>query len=110
MAKNYDITPSERDGWNVTAEGGQRASSHHDRKDDAIAAARRYAANAGGGEVRVLDDAGHLVQSDTVPPRDTEDRSRCGRLRWRAAAGVGCVIALALVAGVTLRIRARSRR
>jgi hypothetical protein len=76
MPRDYIVEPSGRGGWDVTAEGGQRASSHHDTQHDALEAARRYAANAGGGQIRARDEHGHFQGSETVeaasrpsPPR-----------------------------------------
>ena len=45
--KNQHVVPHQ-DGWAVKSEGGQRASSVHERQSDAIAAARQTAINQRG--------------------------------------------------------------
>lgn len=73
---NYHVTPAPEGGWNVKREGAPRASSHHDRQDDAYSAARGYTANSGGGEVRVHGRDNLIRNSNTIgkpdpnPPRD----------------------------------------
>lgn len=75
---DYDVTPDFNGGWKAKREGAARASSHHDRQSDAYAAARDYAANSGGGEVRIHGTDGKIRNSNTIgkpdpnPPRDTK--------------------------------------
>jgi hypothetical protein len=74
---DYDVTPSPEGGWSARREGASRASSHHPRQADAYDAARGYALNSGGGEVRTHGTNGEIRNSNTIgrpdpdPPRDT---------------------------------------
>lgn len=49
--------------WHVMREGGKRASSRHDRKDDAVAAATAYAQNNKPSQVRIHKTDG-MIQSE----------------------------------------------
>ena len=51
--------------WQVIREGGKRASSRHDRKDDAVAAAVGYAQNNAPGQVRIHKTDGTLQSERT---------------------------------------------
>jgi hypothetical protein len=68
MARNYHVTRDPDGGWVAKAEGAKRASSHHRTQAQAQVAAKRYAGNRGGGEVRVHRPDGAIRDSDTVPP------------------------------------------
>jgi hypothetical protein len=71
MPRNYHVTPNPEGGWDAKAAGGTRASSHHGTQAAAEAAAKRYAGNQGGGEVRIHNRKGAIRDSDTVlPARD----------------------------------------
>ncbi len=50
MSQDYEVVPNPDGGWDVTADGATRASSHHDTQKAAHAEARLYATKAGGGE------------------------------------------------------------
>jgi hypothetical protein len=68
MPRNYHVMPNPHGGWDVKAEGGKRASSHHRKQAEAEATAKGYAGNQGGGEVRIHDRNNLIRDSDTVPP------------------------------------------
>jgi hypothetical protein len=70
MPRDYEVTPNPKGGWDVIADGGKRASSHHDTQKAAHQAARRLAENAGGGEVRIHGRDGRIRQSDTIAKPD----------------------------------------
>jgi Uncharacterized protein conserved in bacteria (DUF2188) len=70
MPRDYEITPNPKGGWDVIADGGKRASSHHDTQKAAHAAARLYATKAGGGEIRIHGKDGQIRQSDTIAKPD----------------------------------------
>lgn len=73
---NYHVTKNPDGGWDARREGATRASSHHQRQSDAYDAARGYAANSGGGEVRTHGVDNKIRNSNTIgrpdpnPPRD----------------------------------------
>jgi Uncharacterized protein conserved in bacteria (DUF2188) len=75
---DYEVTPNPDGGWDAKRDGASRASSHHDRQSDAYDAARGYAANSSGGEVRIHGRDGKIRNSNTIgkpdpdPPRDTK--------------------------------------
>jgi hypothetical protein len=68
MARNYHVTRNSNGGWDAKAEGAKRASSNHSTQAQAEAAAKGYAANQGGGEVRIHRPSGPIRDSDTVAP------------------------------------------
>jgi hypothetical protein len=70
MATNYEVLPNPDGGWDVRKDGGKRASSRHGTQREAARAAKDYARNAGGGEVRVHDRAGRVRSSDTIAKED----------------------------------------
>jgi uncharacterized protein YdaT len=68
------VSNSDRGGWDVEREGAQRASSHHERKSDAMERARELAQKAGVERVEHRKD-GVIVDSDSYgndpnPPKD----------------------------------------
>lgn len=74
---NRHVVPNSDGGWDVTAPGAQRASSHEDTQANAIDRAREIVHNLGGGEVVIHGRDGQIRDSDTVapgndpnPPRD----------------------------------------
>jgi hypothetical protein len=78
MPRNYHVTKNPAGGWDAKAEGASRASSHHRTQAEAEVAAKGYARNGGGGEVRIHRLNGRIRDSDTVapahdpnPPKDT---------------------------------------
>lgn len=62
-------------GWDVVKEGHRRATAHGSTKADAVRTARRLIRQEGGGEIRVLNRTGKVVDESTV-----------SRARRRAAA------------------------
>jgi uncharacterized protein YdaT len=76
---NRHVVPNPDGGWDVVADGANRASSHHDTQADGIDRARQIVHNAGGGEVVTHGRDGRIRDSDTIapghdpfPPRDTK--------------------------------------
>lgn len=79
MSKNYHVMKTPEGDWEAKAEHAGRASSLHDTQADAEAAAKQYAANAGGGQVYThRGDNNQIRSADTIdlpdpfPPRDRE--------------------------------------
>jgi uncharacterized protein DUF2188 len=70
VSTNYEVVPNANSGWDVRKAGGKRASSHHRTQPEAERAAKDYARNAGGGEVRVHGRDGKVRTSDTIAKRD----------------------------------------
>lgn len=76
---NYHVTnPKGSDEWKVVREKSERASATAATQREAERIAKEFAANSGGGEVRIhRPDGGPIRDSDTVapgndpnPPRD----------------------------------------
>ena len=67
------VVPSSRGGWDVKRGGGERASSHHDTKADAVQSGRDLSRNSGSefyvhnkdGKIAVKDSHG----GDKYPPK-----------------------------------------
>jgi hypothetical protein len=73
----YVVPNKERGGWDVVKEGHERASAHTERKADAVARARDIVGNLGGGEIRIANKEGKLIDSDTVRgPKHSESPKR----------------------------------
>ena len=70
MPKDYEVVPSPTGGWDVQADGGKRPSSHHPNQAEASQAAKRYAKNAGGGEVRLHGKDGKIRSTNTIGKTD----------------------------------------
>ena len=71
--KTHHVVPNPDGGWDVKRGGGQRASSHHDTKRDAIDQAREVSRNQET-ELRIHNRDGRIAQSDShggdpFPPR-----------------------------------------
>lgn len=63
--ETHHVVPnSSRGGWDVKKGGGDRASSHHDTKKDAVDRARDISRNAGT-ELRIHNKDGKISQSDS---------------------------------------------
>lgn len=62
-------------GWDVVKEGHRRATAHGATKADAVRTARKLIRQEGGGEIRVMNRTGKVV-----------DASRVARPRKRVAA------------------------
>jgi hypothetical protein len=76
---NYHVTnPKGSDEWRVVKENAERASATASTQKEAERIAKEFAANSGGGEVRIhKPQGGPIRDSDTVspakdpfPPRD----------------------------------------
>jgi len=75
---NYHVTKRVgQTDWTVKREGAQRTSDSAPTQKDAERIAKQFAANTGGGEVRIHRPNGTIRDSDTVapgndpnPPRD----------------------------------------
>jgi uncharacterized protein DUF2188 len=62
----YIVPNKERGGWDVKREGAQRSSFHGDTKKETIDRGREIVRNEGGGELRIQNRHGDLIDSDTV--------------------------------------------
>lgn len=75
MTNSYHVTPRD-EGWAAQRAGADRASSLHDTQAEAIAAAREYLGNQGGGELNIHGRDNKIRAKDTVPhgndPRGTK--------------------------------------
>ena len=58
----------DRGGWDVVKELHTQASAHTETKEQAIKRARQIIKNQGGGELRIKNERGQLIDSDTVAP------------------------------------------
>lgn len=67
MPNSYHVTP-QGDQWAAQKAGGARASSMHDTQADAIAAARGYLGNQGGGELNIHGRNGAIRAKDSIAP------------------------------------------
>jgi uncharacterized protein DUF2188 len=56
----------ERGGWDVVKEGHERVSLHTDTKAEAVDRAREMIKSEGGGELRIKNEQGRLIESNTV--------------------------------------------
>ena len=66
---NYHVTKNKTSGkWQVKQAGADRASATADTQAAAEKLAKQFAANSGGGEVRIHKPSGQIRDSDTVPP------------------------------------------
>lgn len=65
---NYNIVKNPNESWDAKLDHAQRSSFHSHTQSEAEAAAKQFAANSGGGEVRIHGLDGRIRDSDTVPP------------------------------------------
>ena len=73
----YVVPNSDRGGWDVVKEGHRRASAHATTKAEAISRGRDIIRGQGGGELRIANKQGKLIDSDTVRgPRHSESPAR----------------------------------
>src|SRR5689334_5957381 len=56
----------ERGGWDVVKELHKQVSAHTETKEQAIDRARQIIKNAGGGELRIKNERGQLIDSSTI--------------------------------------------
>jgi hypothetical protein len=76
----YVVPNSDRGGWDVKKERAGHASAHTDTKKEAVDRAREIVKNQGGGEIRIANREGRLIDSDSVngpkrgesPAKDTK--------------------------------------
>ncbi len=71
--KTHHIVPNRDGGWDVKRGGAKRASSHHDKKRDAVDTGRKVSRNQGT-ELRIHNKDGRIARSDShggdpYPPR-----------------------------------------
>lgn len=73
----YVVPNKERGGWDVKKENAERASAHTGTKKEAVDRAREIVSNQGGGEIRIANKEGRLIDSDTVRgPKHRESPAR----------------------------------
>ena len=66
---NYHVSKDkDTNKWNIQKEGGKHSSGSADTQKEAEKTAKEYAANSGGGEVRIHGLDGKIRDSDTVAP------------------------------------------
>jgi len=66
---NYHISKGKDSGkWNIQKEGGKQSSGSANTQKEAEKIAKGFAANSGGGEVRIHGLDGKIRDSDTVSP------------------------------------------
>ncbi len=66
---NYHVSKNKDTGkWNIQKEGGAKSSGSADTQKEAEKIAKGYAANSGGGEVRIHGLDRKIRDSDTVEP------------------------------------------
>lgn len=53
-------------GWDIVKEGHRRATAHGATRADAVKVARELVRDEGGGEIRVLNRTGKVVDARTV--------------------------------------------
>lgn len=66
MATKREVRKNASGGWDVLREGDRRAAVRVETKERALARAREVVRREGGGEVRLVNDAGKIVQSSRV--------------------------------------------
>jgi len=74
---NYHVSKDKESGkWNIQKEGGKNSSGSADTQQQAEKIAKEYAANSGGGEVRIHGLDGKIRDSDTVVPGNDPKSSK----------------------------------
>ena len=63
---NRNVQPNEWVGWEIVRAGDRRASDFDATKAGALEKAREMVRRDGGGEVRLMNDLGRVVESETV--------------------------------------------
>ena len=63
-SKSHHVVPNPEGGWDVKRGGAQRASSHHETKQDAISRGREISRNQSS-ELRIHNKNGRIAQSDS---------------------------------------------
>lgn len=73
----YVVPNSDCGGWDVVKESHNRASAHAPTKAEAINRGREIIKGQGGGELRIANKQGKLIDSDTVRgPRHRESPAK----------------------------------
>jgi hypothetical protein len=62
--KSHHVVPNRDGGWDVKRGGAERASGHHDTKQDAIDSARQISRHQGT-ELRIHNKDGRIASSDS---------------------------------------------
>ena len=75
MATKRYVKPNGHGGWDVLKEGHRRATVNYDTQQKAMTRARELARREGGGEIRVMNTMGKVVDAVTVPKAGTRPRS-----------------------------------
>lgn len=66
---NYHVSKDkDTNKWNIQKEGGSKSSGSAETQKQAEQIAKQFAANSGGGEVRIHGLDGKIRDSDTVAP------------------------------------------
>lgn len=74
---NYHVTKNkESEKWNIQKEGGVKSSGSANTQKEAEKIAKGFAANSGGGEVRIHGLDGKIRDSDTVSPGNDPKSSK----------------------------------
>jgi hypothetical protein len=63
-------------GWEVLREGDRRTAIRSDTRNKAVARARTILQNQGGGEIRVVNRAGKIVESAKVASASSKRSSK----------------------------------
>lgn len=66
MNTRYVKKASSGKGWDVVKEGHRRATAHGATKADAVKTARELTRQEGGGEIRILNRTGKVVDASKV--------------------------------------------
>jgi hypothetical protein len=75
MASKRDVKRNASGSWDVLREGDRRGAVRAETKERALARARDVLRREGGGEVRVVNDAGKIVRSSRVGGRPQRRRA-----------------------------------
>lgn len=65
---DYHVVKNQNGSWEARQNNTERSSFHGETHAEAESAAKRFAANSGGGEVRIHGLDGRIRDSDTIPP------------------------------------------
>lgn len=68
MSNYHVIQNNHSEDWSVKREGASRVSGHYRTQAKAEKAAKKFAAQSGGGEVRIHASHGKIRDTDTIPP------------------------------------------
>lgn len=68
----FVVPKKEGDGWDVIKSGHRRATGHANTRSEAIKLGRRMIEQDGGGELRVMNTSGKLVDSRKVAAKKSK--------------------------------------